>query len=88
MNDPLDDLQFSPFSPIYDQEQQVDEPYVWVKKSTGFKTFSRKALILKAIERRDAMIKDAQKYPISKSWYMERAEVMNKIINRLDKNGK
>ena len=49
MNDPLDDLQFSPFSPIYDQEQQVDEPYVWVKKSSGFKTFSRKALILKAI---------------------------------------
>ena len=51
-------------------------------------TSSRNKLILKAIERRDAMLKDAQKYPISKSWYMERAEVMNKIINRLSKNGR
>ena len=46
---------------------------------------SRNELIVKAINRRDDMLRSAQNYQNMRGWYLQRAETMSKIINRLDK---
>ena len=84
METPEYDLQHSPFSPIYDNDEPQETPFVWGEQTKYYRRYKAFDMLENARKRLDGNLRDAQTYPISKGWYMEQAETMKKVILRIE----
>ena len=84
MATPEYDLQHSTFSPIYDNDELEEAPFVWGEQTKDYRRYKAFDMLENARKRLDGNLRDAQTYPISKGWYLERAETMKKIILRIE----
>ena len=84
MGTPEHDLQHSPFSPIYDNDEQQEPPFVWGEQTKDYRRYKAFDMLENARKRLNGNLRDAQTYPISKGWYLERAETMKKVILRIE----
>ena len=78
------DLQHSPFSPIYDNDEPQEPPFVWGEMPKDYRRYKAFDMLENARKRLDGNLRDAQSYPISKGWYLERAETIKKVILRIE----
>ena len=84
MGTPEHDLQHSPLSPIYDNDEQQEPPFVWGEQTKDYRRYKAFDMLENARKRLDGNLRDAKNYPISKGWYMEQAETMKKVILRIE----
>ena len=84
MGTPEHDLQHSPFSPIYDNDEQQEPPFVWGEMPKDYRRRKVFDMLENARKRLDGNLRDAQTYPSSRGWYLERSETMKKVILRIE----
>ena len=76
-------LLFSKFSPINEGLNDIEIHFVWGKQTRDYKFRTVCDIIENCRKRIDNNKKDAITYPSSKSWYIERLQVNERILERL-----
>ena len=81
---PEHDLIHHPKSPIMESEIETERPFVWNEQTKDYKRWKVAEMIVNAKNRIKNAYRDAQLYKTSKDWYLERAEITEKVLDRLE----